>query len=174
MRKKILWITETAVLTALLVLLQTVTKAGGQFITGSCVNAVLAVAVLFSGLWSGMTVAALSPFLAFVLGIGPQLIQIIPAIALGNLVYVFLLWLITKGCPSCIWRRGAAWLAASCAKALTLYLIVVQLLCRILPLAEKQIATFTAMFSWPQLVTALIGGAVAMLIVPVLRKALKR
>ena len=41
--KRILWITETAVMTALLIVLQTATKAGGQYVTGSCVNAVLAV-----------------------------------------------------------------------------------------------------------------------------------
>ena len=31
-----------------------------------------------------------------------------------------------------------------------------------------------ATFGWPQLVTALIGGAVALLIVPILRKALHK
>lgn len=31
-----------------------------------------------------------------------------------------------------------------------------------------------ATFSWPQLVTALIGGGIALLIVPVLRKALHK
>jgi hypothetical protein len=30
------------------------------------------------------------------------------------------------------------------------------------------------MFTWPQLFTALIGGAVALLLVPVLRKALHK
>ena len=44
--KRILWITETAVMTALLIVLQTAAKAGGQYVTGSCVNAVLAVSVL--------------------------------------------------------------------------------------------------------------------------------
>lgn len=169
--KKTLWITQTAVLTALLVLLQTITKAGGQLLTGSCVNAVLAIAVLFSGLWSGVTVAAVSPFFAFLLGIGPQLLPIVPAIAMGNLAYV-LLWhfLFDKQ----LWRQGSSLLLAATGKFLVLYLLVVQLLCRILPLAEKQVATFTAMFSWPQLVTALIGGGIALLIVPILRKAFRR
>ena len=57
---------------------------------------------------------------------------------------------------------------------MALYLVVVQLLCRVLPLKQPQIDTFTAMFSVPQLITALVGGAVAMLIVPVLKKALHR
>ena len=41
--KRVLWLTETAALTALLIILQTVTKPAGQYVTGSCVNAVLAV-----------------------------------------------------------------------------------------------------------------------------------
>ena len=169
--KKTLWITQTAVLTAMLVLLQAITKAGGQFLTGSCVNAVLAVAVLFSGLWSGLTVAIISPFLAFLLGIGPQLIPIVPAIAVGNVIYVLLLHFLWGKQP---WRQGLGWTCASACKALSLYLLVVQLLCRVLSLPAKQIATFTAMFSWPQLVTALIGGGIALLIVPILRKAFRR
>ena len=54
-------LTETAVMTALLIVLQAVTKPAGQYITGACVNAVLAVSVLAAGLWSGITVALLSP-----------------------------------------------------------------------------------------------------------------
>ena len=38
MRKKILWITETAVMLSLLVALQAITKPMGQMVTGSCVN----------------------------------------------------------------------------------------------------------------------------------------
>ena len=168
--KKTLWITQTAVLTALLVLLQTLTKAGGQLLTGSCVNAVLAIAVLFSGLSSGVTVAVISPFLAFALGIGPQLIPIVPAIAAGNVVYVLLLHFLSG---KQLWRQGGSLLLAATGKFLTLNLLVVQLLCRVLPLAEKQVTTFSAMFSWPQLVTALIGGVVALLILPILRQSLK-
>ena len=63
--------------------------------------------------------------------------------------------------------------AAAIAKFVALYLLVVKLLCSVLPLHEKQIAMFSTMFSWPQLVTALIGAAVALAIVPVLKKALR-
>ena len=55
MRKKLLWITETAVMLALLVSLQWITKPMGQLVTGSVVNAVLAVTVLASGLPSGIS-----------------------------------------------------------------------------------------------------------------------
>ena len=57
MNKKIRWITETAIMLALLVTLQALTKPAGQFVTGSCVNVVLAMAALVGGLWSGLTIA---------------------------------------------------------------------------------------------------------------------
>lgn len=171
MKKRILWITETAVMLALLIVLQWATKPLGQIVTGSCVNAVLAVSVLLGGLWCGITVALASPLCAFLLGIGPQLIAIIPAIALGNAVLVLVLHFVYG---KNIWRRALAWLGAAVAKFGVLYLVVVQLICRVLPLKQPQIDTFTAMFSAPQLVTALIGGGLALLIVPVLKKALRR
>jgi len=41
-------------------------------------------------------------------------------------------------------------------------------------LKEPMLKALPATFSWPQLFTALIGGAVAMLMVDVLRKALHK
>ena len=65
MNKKIRWITETAVMLALLVSLQALTKPMGQLVTGSCVNTILAVSVLVGGYSCGLTVALISPVLAF-------------------------------------------------------------------------------------------------------------
>lgn len=172
--RRALYITETAVMTALLIVLQAVTKPAGQYVIGTCVNGVLAVSVLAVGLWSGVTVAALSPFFAFLLGIGPQLPQIVPAIAAGNLVFVLLLGLLAGGGEVPLWRRGIAWLAAAAGKFAALYLLVVKLLCAILPLKEPQVAMFTAMFSYPQLVTALAGGGIALLLTPLIRRAVRR
>ena len=41
-------------------------------------------------------------------------------------------------------------------------------------LKAPMVKTLPAAFSWPQLVTALLGGAVALTIVPALKKALHR
>lgn len=173
MKNKARWITETAIMLALLVVLQAVTKSAGQFVTGSCVNAVLAVTALVAGLPSGLTVALVSPFVAFLFGIGPQLLPIVPAIALGNAVFVLMLSRLA-GRNVKIWRQALALAGSAGAKFLTLYLVVVKLLCSILPLKPAQITTFSTMFTWPQLITALIGGAAALLIAPVIRKALHR
>ena len=173
MKNKTRWITETAIMLALLVILQAVTKSAGQIVTGSCVNAVLAVSVLVSGLSSGLTVALISPFAAFLLGIGPQLLPIVPAIALGNAVFVLMLSRLCGKNPP-VWRKALAVAGSAGAKFLTLHLVVVRFLCNVLPLKQPQIATFSTMFTWPQLITALIGGTAALLIVPVIRKALHR
>lgn len=177
---RVRWITRTGVLVALLVVLQWATSGtqafAGQYITGSCVNAVLAVAVLTCGLWSGVTVAALSPFCAFLVGVGPKLIQIVPGVAVGNVVLVLVLHFVIGQQRQPLWRQAAGVVAGAVAKFLTLYLVIVK---GIVPamaegLKPQQIATFSAMFSWPQIVTALIGGAIALAIVPLLRKALQK
>ena len=164
-----LWVTRTGVLIALLVVLQWATSAMGQYVTGSCVNAVLAVATLAGGLWSGVAVAVLSPFCAKLFGIGPQLIQIVPAIAVGNLVFVLVLHFV------CRRQKIVGLICGAAAKFGTLYLLVVQFIVPMLAenLKPQQIATFSAMFSYPQLITALIGGSVAMAILPVLKQAMK-
>ena len=128
MKKKIWWITETAVMLALLVTLQTLTKPMGQLVTGSFVNAVLAVTVLVAGLYSGVTVALISPVLAYLLGIAPQILTV-PAIMVGNTVYVVLLYFIAGTDSKKVLRRAAAWIIAATVKFATLYAIVVWLIC---------------------------------------------
>lgn len=176
--EKVLWIVRTGVLLALLVSLQAITKPLGQLITGSCVNAVLAIAALFSGLGSGIVIAVISPVLAFLLGIAPQPVTV-PAIMVGNALYVIALALLYAD-P--IPRRILAWLAASAAKAAVLYAIVAGLICGVLApglldaglLKEPMLTALPKTFSWMQLFTALIGGALAMVIVPVVKKAIKK
>ena len=181
MNKKLRFITETALLLALLVTLQALTKGFGQLVTGSCVNAILAVSALVGGLASGLTVALVSPVLAFLLGIAPQILTV-PAIMAGNAVYVVLLYLLADREGKRILRQVIAWVTAAAAKFVTLYVIVVKVICGVMApslmeagtLKAPMLKALPATFSWPQLITALIGGAVALLIVPVVRKALHK
>ena len=181
MNKKIKFITETAVMLALLVSLQALTKPMGQLVTGSCVNAILAVSALVGGLSSGLVVALVSPVLAFLLGIAPQILTV-PAIMAGNAVYVVLLSLLADKNGKNMVKQIVAWVVAAAAKFVTLYLIVVKVICGVMAasllaagtLKEPMLKALPATFSWPQLFTALIGGAVALVIVPTLRKALKK
>ena len=166
---------------ALLVTLQALTKSMGQLVTGSFVNAVLAVTVLAAGLGSGITVALVSPVLAYLLGIAPQILTV-PAIMTGNTVYVVVLHLLAGRDSRQIARQLLALLSAAAAKFAALYAIVVWLICGVFSerllasgaLKAPALKVLSATFSWPQLVTALIGGAAALLIVPILRKALRK
>jgi len=181
MNKKIRWITETAVMLALLVALQAITKPLGQFVTGSCVNTVLAISVLLGGLGCGITIALISPVLAFLLGIAPQILTV-PAIMVGNTLFVILLYFLAGSDSKKILRQVIAWIVAAVAKFAALYAIVAGLICGTLApsllaagtLKEPMLKMLPATFGWPQLVTALIGGGIALLIVPVLRKALRK
>ena len=186
MNKKVLWITETAIMLALLVTLQALTKPAGQLVTGSCVNTVLAISALTGGLGCGLTVAFISPILAFLLGIAPQIVTV-PAIMAGNAVFVALLYLLADRSGKNLVKQGIAWVVAAVAKFAVLYLLVVKLICGVasgsllgkkigetVVLAPPMLEKLPTMFAWPQLITALIGGAIALLIAPVIRKALHK
>lgn len=186
MKKKTLWITETAVMLALLITLQALTKPLGQLVTGSFVNAVLAICVLLIGMSSGITVAVISPVCAYLFGIAPNFVTVLP-IMIGNVCYVVLLRLIAGKNHKPIWKQPVALISAAGVKFGVLYLLVVKLICGvasgallgkklgdIVVLAPPMLKLLPTMFAWPQLFTALIGGAVALLIAPLLRKALHR
>lgn len=173
MNRKTLWITQTAVLIALLIILQYTTASLGQLITGSCVNAVLAFSALAVGISNSAVVALLSPFFAFMLGIGPKLLPIVPCIAIGNLTYVLIIAFISgKGMNDT--RNAVSVGIGAVLKFVVLQYLVVNIVCTKLPLKPPQIATFTKMFSWPQLITALIGGILAMFIAKAVRKAINK
>ena len=186
MNKKILWITETAVMLALLVALQAITKPLGQLVTGSCVNAVLAITVLAAGLPAGITVALISPVCAFLLTIAPNLITVLP-IMLGNTCFVILLHCLLGRSMKPLWKQPVAVISAAGVKFLVLYLLVVKVICGlasgallgkklgdVVLLAPKMLNMLPGMFTWPQLFTALTGGTAAILIAPILRKALHK
>jgi uncharacterized membrane protein len=173
-KKKIFWITRTAIFIALLVVIQAATAPFKvTLLTGSLVNMILVVSVMTCGFSSGLIVSVISPFLAMLFGIGPQLWPIVLLIALGNTVLVLLWYLICKkALKEKLVGYIAALAAAAVGKFLFLYVSIVQLaLPLILKLPEKQAAALSATFSVPQLITALIGGVLAILVLPVIRKA---
>lgn len=176
MNKSVKWITRTAAALALLVAVQAVTKAGGQLLTGSCVNLLLAVCAGVLGLGSAAVVAVVSPFLAFLLGIAQSPILVVPGIALGNLVYVAVIaalaGLLREKMPKT--HMVPAVIAAALLKFAALYLVVVKLIVPSLGVPAEKAAALSKTFSYPQLLTALIGGVVAALVVPLLRRAVKQ
>lgn len=167
------YLTRTALLIALLIAVQYVTGAAGQLVTGSCVNLILAVAAALCPLPWALTVALVSPVCAFLLGIGTPLLQIVPAIMLGNAVYAALLRRLGKRLA---FRGGkvAAVIAASCAKCLILWGTVTGLLLPMMALPDAKAAALAASFSWSQLITAAVGGILSLPVIRILKKAIKK
>ncbi len=174
-KKGIILITRTAILTALLVTLQWLTGGFGQFVTGTAVNCILAIAALSCGIAGGLAIAAISPWVAFLLGIGPGLVQIIPCISLGNMVFVTVLWLVIRQPNAPVIKKVVGISGAAVAKFVTLYLLVIKVFIPLMgaSLKEKQIAVFSAMFSWPQLITAFAGAVLAIIILPLVKRGQK-
>lgn len=175
MSKNTLWVTQTAVLAALLIVMQAATAAlGNTIVTGSIVNLILIISVMIAGLSSGLTVAVISPIFAKFLGIGP-LWPLIPFIIAGNIVLVLIWHFLGKrtfGKPIVVYIITL--IAAAAGKFLMLYIGIVRVAVPyLLNLPEPQAATISGMFSVPQLFTALIGGAIAAAILPLLKKAVK-
>ena len=191
MKSKIRTITYTAMLLALLICLQwagsqIAVPMAKQLVTGSFVNCVLAVAALTVGAWGGVALALISPVMAFLLGIAPNFVTVLP-IMLGNTAYVLLIRWIAGREGKVTWRMPAAVVTAAVVKFGVLYVLVVQVVCNlaapallgkkvgdIVVLAPPMLQMLPAMFSWPQLVTALIGGALAAMLLPLLKKAMKQ
>jgi len=174
-KKKILWITHTAIFIALLIVLQAVTAPFGNiFITGTIVNLLLIVSVMTCGLKSGLSVAVISPVIAKFFGIGPLWI-LIPFIAAGNIVLI-LLWHFIGNRPA---KHGyisyiSALITASAAKFFVLYLGIVKIAVPLfLGLPAQQAMMVSQMFSIPQLITASCGGILAIIILPSLKKAIR-
>ena len=68
---------------------------------------------------------------------------------------------------------GRAMALAAAAKFVTLLVVLVRLVApHVVP--EAKLSVVTASFTWPQLLTAVIGGIIACLIAPTLRRALEK
>jgi len=178
-KKRILWITQTAIFIALLVSVQAVTRPFGQFVTGSCVNFILVSACILIGLPSAAVVATVSPIFAFlIIGI-PAFPLLIPFMMAGNVVLVIVIHFISGKSFSDLTRRSyvrisVAAVAGSVIKFLVLWVGIVQIALSFIPdIKQPQIDAMSLTFSWPQLVTALIGSGLAVTVVPNLKKALR-
>ncbi|MDD2353442.1 MAG: ECF transporter S component [Atribacterota bacterium] len=153
---RIRWISRTAILLAIALVFQ----MGGfpQFITGPLVNTVLYLATMIVGWQGGILIGIFTPVIAAMRGIlPPPLAPLIPFIALGNAILVILFfWLKSK-------NKIFGIIIASLVKFLVL-VSAVRLLVQVPPAIAQ-------MMSFPQLVTALAGGFIALIIINIFKRA---
>lgn len=164
-------LTRSALLLALCVAVQQF-KGLSQFITGPLVNAILIIAVLYIGLWSGLAIAVLSPLFALLINPAP-IMQLVPqmavVIAVGNAVIVLGTYLFKNK------NLIAGLVVGSVLKAASLWVGISMIVIPVFGQALKapQKAALTAMFSYNQLITAILGSVIAYLIWLRLSKTVK-
>ena len=203
MPSRAIWVAQTGIFLALLIVAQIVTRPfGNSILTGSLNNMLFILTLMVCGLSSAIILSAISPIIAFLMGMAPFW-PFIPVIIVGNIVLVVLWHFIalkrdetqgdvsstqaTQGDGSSVFRKGKkhrrtvplryilALVCAAVAKFLVLFFGIVHIVVPlILSLQEPQASVVSAAFSYPQIITACIGGVLAMLLFPVLRKALPK
>ncbi len=156
------FITFTAVLLALCVVVQQF-KTVSQYITGPIVNAILIIAALAVGVWSGIAVGVLSAVFAWLINPAPvmQMVpQMVPLVALGNVVIVLLVYAFRN--KQLIVGMVLGSLAKFAVLTAGVLWVIIPLFTANVPDQVK--AAMTAMFSYNQLITALIGSVIAYLL----------
>lgn len=162
-------ITRTAILLALTIVFQSLGRfiplgQFSQFIVGPLVNACLIIAAAYTGLAGGAVVAVVSPFGAILTGAAIPL-PFAPFIAGGNFVLVLVFFLLKK--------KPLAGIASGAVLKFGFLWASVNLFVWMMSIPAAKAVILIASFSWPQLVTAVIGGILALLVLMALDKALK-
>lgn len=127
------------------------------FIIGTLVNSCLIVAVHQVGLKPALGIALFAPAIAYFQQLLLLPVFIIP-VACGNIVYVTIFGAVIK--------KGAALalLTSASAKALLLYICFKYLL-HFIEIPNSIAASILMVMSWPQFLTALLGGTIAIQVV---------
>lgn len=174
MKSKTKTITLTAVCLAMLIVVQLATRTMPQLVTGSLVNSILIITVLTAGTAGGILTAIISPFLAFLLGIGPKFLPFVPIISLGNFAIIIIFAFIMKRLNlNSYLQWGLAIVLGAAIKFTVLFFGIVKGVLPILVLPKNKSAVIAASFGATQLITALIGGIIAFIIVSILKKRIR-
>lgn len=153
---------RTALLLALLLVLQSLRLVMplppvlSMFLIGTLVNACLLVAVETVGIWPAIVLAFLAPITAYFQQMLLLPVFIVP-VAIGNIVYAAWFWW-TRRKPALLRLGGAAFV-----KTFLLYVLFTWLLTWV-QLAPQVAAGVMLAMSWPQLVTGLAGGVLALVL----------
>jgi hypothetical protein len=128
-----------------------------QYITGSVVNFVLLIAVYVLDVWDGVVIGCVTPWIALMTGQMP-FAYMPPFIMIGNAIYVLAFGILTFGILKRFKNVGmiAGIVIGAVLKWSFLSFAVRHLV--------KAPAPLVLMMSYPQLITALIGGAIAFIV----------
>jgi hypothetical protein len=167
MNKNIRFITRTAIILALTIVFQTLGRfiplgQNSQFVVGPLVNACLVIATGVVGLGAGALIAIISPFGAILTGAAVPL-ALAPFIALGNFVLVLFFYLLFK-------KNIVAGVITGSVIKFAVLLASINIFVEIMGIPGKKAEVLLWAFSWPQLITALVGGFIALGVIAALKK----
>lgn len=158
MDKRVETLTKAALLLAIALVFQFVKM--GQLITGSGINAVLIIAAHICGLPWAMAIGFTTPLMAVVLGVQPPaMIIVVPFIIAGNIIYA-ITYSLLKGKSKIIGIIAAAFVKFGLLYSAVNFILTVK-------------PPIKVALSFPQLITALIGGSIGLVIIQVIDRIKK-
>lgn len=140
-----------------------------QFLVGPIINAILLITAWYCGIWYGVAVGTLTPLMAFLVGQLPSpMMPFIPFIMIGNIIFVVIFGILMK---KSVVGKGIGVGIGSVCKFAFLYMSALKLV----PLFKigfkaKVYKNLVFMMGFPQLITAIIGGIIAIIIISLMKK----
>ena len=172
-------VTVTAIMIALCIVVQLFKNPGTLPVTGALINLILIIDTLYCGLVSGVIVSVVAPITSFIITGSPVIAAVpmlLPCIMIGNIVIVIFAWAIR--CKKLeLNLLPISLVAGSFAKWGVMTLMIVKW---VLPfygktaLAPNVYNAAAVTYSTTQLYAALLGAALACIIWPIIRLAVKR
>jgi riboflavin transporter len=139
-----------------------------QLLIGSGVNAVLILTAYICGTYYGIGVGLLTPLVALLVGqLNPAFAPFVPFIMIGNAIYVLFFGLFKDRVKL---GKYTGMISGSVLKFLFLYVSASKLAALFsLNIPKKMLSLLAVAMGLPQLLTALIGGIIAIAIIEILR-----
>lgn len=166
-------LTRTGILLALVIVVQLIGTfipvPANSFVVGPLVNACILVATAALGIWGGVAISVIAPFSSLIFnhaGISLVLLPFAPIIAVGNILLALVFFMFYKKNNIIAVGAGSVLKFAFLWSAIVLFL-------KITNITGVVANTFSFLFSWPQLITAVVGGIVALLVVKALGKTIE-
>lgn len=179
MKMKTRTVAVTAIMIALCIVVQLFKNPGTIPVTGGLINLILIIDTLYCGLVSGVIISIIAPITSFIITGSPVIAAVpmlLPCIMIGNIVIVIFAWIIR--CKKLeLNLLPISLVAGSFAKWGAMTLLIVKW---VLPfygktaLAPKAYNIASVTYSTTQLYSALLGTALACIIWPIVRLAVKR
>lgn len=172
MNDKVKKLVRASLLLAIAIIIQILGKnipEINQFLVGPIVNAILIITAFVCGTWWGIGVGVLTPVIAWLVGQLPgPMAPFIPFIMIGNALFVIFFGILKNQQK---WGKYIGLILGSFVKFLFLSFSAAKLITVFdIGLPQKIASKLVIMMGIPQLITALIGSIIALVLIKTLTK----